>query len=444
MRKISEQLGKAEIGQGGVNTYSGVIRSDEFLPELRGKKAIRKYREMRDNDSTIGATMYATEQVLRDVKFTVEPANNTPEAQAEADFVISILDDMEQTLDDHISEALSFLTYGFSLFEVVYKRRMGPSTSNPKKYSKYNDGRIGIRKLASRAQWTIDRFDVDRKTGTTKGVFQDVTFGIGTNYIPSTKLLHYRTTTLNNDPSGRSILRNSYASYTYLSNLQAIEAIAVERELNGIPIGRIAAEYLSPEATADQVSLRNQMEKILRDLKFNEQGYALLPSDVYQDSDGKPTNTRIMDIELISSNGTRNIDINPIIQRYQHDIARSVMAEFLMLGGGANGSYALSKSKTDLFLRSMESYINSIFDVINKQLIEPLWHLNGLDFDLMPKIVAGDVAPHDLREISGFLRNLNSAGIDVSYHPETVQDLMSIAELNYDPNVAQPQQQETL
>jgi hypothetical protein len=444
MRKISEQLGKAEIGQGGVNTYSGVIRSDEFLPELRGKKAIRKYREMRDNDSTIGATMYATEQVLRDVKFTLEPANDTPAAQAEADFVISILDDMEQTLDDHISEALSFLTYGFSLFEVVYKRRMGPNTSNPKKYSKYNDGRIGVRKLASRAQWTIDRFDVDRKTGTTKGVFQDVTFGIGTNYIPSTKLLHYRTTTLNNDPSGRSILRNSYASYTYLSNLQAIEAIAVERELNGIPIGRIAAEYLSPEATADQVSLRNQMEKILRDLKFNEQGYALLPSDVYQDSDGKPTNTRIMDIELISSNGTRNIDINPIIQRYQHDIARSVMAEFLMLGGGANGSYALSKSKTDLFLRSMESYINSIFDVINKQLIEPLWHLNGLDFDLMPKIVAGDVAPHDLREISGFLRNLNSAGIDVSYHPETVQDLMSIAELNYDPTVAQPQQQETL
>jgi len=442
MRKISEQLGKAEIGQGGVNTYSGVIRSDEFLPELRGKKAIRKYREMRDNDSTIGATMYATEQVLRDVKFTVEPANNTPEAQAEADFVISILDDMEQTLDDHISEALSFLTYGFSLFEVVYKRRMGPNTSNPKKYSKYDDGRIGVRKLASRAQWTIDRFDVDRKTGTTKGVFQDVTFGIGTNYIPSTKLLHYRTTTLNNDPSGRSILRNSYASYTYLSNLQAIEAIAVERELNGIPIGRIAAEYLSPEATADQVSLRNQMEKILRDLKFNEQGYALLPSDVYQDSDGKPTNTRIMDIELISSNGTRNIDINPIIQRYQHDIARSVMAEFLMLGGGNTGSYALSKSKTDLFLRALESYIQAIVDVLNKQLVERLWELNGLNYKLMPTIVAGDVAPHDLREIAAFLRNLNGANIDVSSHPEVIQDLMDIAELRYDADVNQQEPQE--
>jgi phage gp29-like protein len=148
-----------------------------------------------------------------------------------------------------------------------------------------------------------------------------------------------------------------------------------------------------------------------------------------------------MDIELITSNGTRNIDIDPVIRRYQHDIARSVMAEFLMLGSGTNGSYALSKSKTDLFLRSMESYINSIFDVINKQLVEPLWQLNGFNYDLMPKIVAGDVAPHDLREIASFLRNLNGAGIDVSSHPEVIQDLMDIAELNYDSTVGNQTQE---
>ena len=100
-----------------------------------------------------------------------------------------------------------------------------------------------------------------------------------------------------------------------------------------------------------------------------------------------------------------------------------------MLGGGANGSYALSKSKTDLFLRSMESYINSIFDVINKQLIEPLWQLNGLDYDLMPKIVAGDVAPHDLRELGSYLRNLNGANIDLSQQADIVNALLTNAEL---------------
>jgi hypothetical protein len=429
MKKLSEEFGKLELGQGGSNTKDGTIRADEFLPDLKGKRAIRKYREMRDNDSTIGAIMYATEQVLRDVDYYVEPANDSDEAKKEADFVKSILEDMEHTLDDHISEALSHLTFGFSIFEVVYKRRRGPDFRAGKKHSKYTDGRIGVRKLASRAQWTIERFDVDKTTGDVLGVCQEQNYGIKSTYIPANKILHYKTTNTNNDPSGRSILRNAYSAYQYLKNLQNIEAIAVERELHGVPIGRIAAEYLSPDATADQASVRSQMEKILRDLKFNEQGYALLPSDVYRDADGKPTNQRIVDIELIASNGSRNIDINPIISRYQHDIARSVMAEFLMLGAGANGSYALSKSKTDLFLRSMESYINSIFDVLNKQLVEPLWHMNGLNFDLMPKICAGDVAPHDLRELGAYLRNLNGANIDLSDQDDIVNALLLNAEL---------------
>lgn len=429
MKKLSEELGKVELGQGGTNTKDGTIRSDEFLPDLKGKRAIRKFREMRDNDSTIGAIMYATEQVLRDVDYYVEPANDSDEAKKEADFVKSVLEDMEHTLDDHISEALSHLTFGFSIFEVVYKRRRGPDFRAGKKYSKFTDGRIGVRKLASRAQWTIERFDVDKTTGDVLGVRQEQNYGIKSLFIPANKILHYKTTNTNNDPSGRSILRNAYTSYQYLKNLQNIEAIAVERELHGVPVGRIAAEYLSPDATADQASVRAQMEKILRDLKFNEQGYALLPSDVYRDADGKPTNQRIVDIELITSNGTRNIDIHPIVARYQHDIARSVMAEFLMLGAGANGSYALSKSKTDLFLRSMESYINSIFDVINKQLVEPLWHMNGLNFDLMPKICAGDVAPHDLRELGSYLRNLNGANIDLSDQEDIVNALLANAEL---------------
>ena len=136
-----------------------------------------------------------------------------------------------------------------------------------------------------------------------------------------------------------------------------------------------------------------------------------------------------MDVELITSNGNRNIDIDPIIKRYQHDIARSVMAEFLMLGGSSTGSYAMSKSKTDLFLRSVESYINSIFDVINKQLVERLWQLNGLNYDLMPKVVPGDVAPHDLKELGSYLRNLNGAEINLSDQMDIVDALLNNAEL---------------
>ena len=434
VKNLSETQAKQVLGVAGDNVTNGQIRADEFLPELRGKKAVRKYREMRDNDSTIGAVMYATEQVLRDVKLHVKPANDSDAAKAEAEFVKSVLDDMDHTLDDHVSEALSFLSYGFAWFEVVYKRREGMQTTNPKKRSKSNDGRIGVRKIAIRAPWTVSKFDVDRVSGDVLGLYQDVGNFNGSHYIPVNKSLYYRTTSINGDPSGRSVLRNAYTSYEYLNNLQSIEAIAVERELAGIPVARIPAEYLSNDASSAQAGFVNNLRQILRDVKFNEQGYIILPSDTYPDKDGAPTNVRLVDVELMASNGKRNIDIDPIVKRYQHDIARSVLSEFLLLGS-QGGSYALSKSKTDLFLRALESYIQSIVDVLNKQLVERLWELNGLPFDLMPRIEAGDVAPHDLREIAAFLRNLNGANIDVSTHPEVIQDLMDIAELNYDPDV---------
>lgn len=436
VKKLSEAAAKSTLGVSGDNTHNGQIRADEFLPELRGKKAVRKYREMRDNDSTVGAVMYSVEQILRDVDLHVTPANDSDAAKVEKEFVESVLDDMDHTLDDHISDALSYLSYGFGWFEVIYKRRVGPTERSPKKHSKYTDGRIGVRKIAARAPWTINKFDVDQKTGDVLGVEQSVGIMNGSNYIPTNKSLYYRTTSLNGDPSGRSILRNAYTSYEYLNNLQAIEAIAVERELAGIPVARIPAEYLSGDASAAQSGFVHNLQQILRDVKFNEQGYIILPSDTYPDKDGSPTNQRLVDVELMASNGKRNIDINPIVSRYQHDIARSMLSEFLLLGT-SGGSYALSKSKTDLFLRALESYIQAIVDVLNKQLVERLWQLNGLSYDLMPTIIAGDVAPHDLREISSFLRNLNGAGIDVSTHPEVIQDLMDLAELDYDPDVGQ-------
>lgn len=431
MNKLSETSAKMTLGVSGKNTYQGDIRADEYQQELKGKRGIQKYKEMRDGNAIIGSIMYAVEQTLRDVEIKIKPADDSEEAKREADFLKSVLDDMDESLDDHISEALSYLTYGFGWFEVIYKRREGDFRS-PKKNSKFNDGRIGVKKIAIRAPWTVDRFEINQSTGEVLGMYQDAVWGKLPVMIPVEKSVYYRTTSLNNDPSGRSVLRNAYVSYTYLNKIQNYEAVAIERELHGVPIGRMPAEYLSSDASADQTNLRSQFERILRDLKNNDQGYALLPSDLYVDADGKPTNQRLMDIELITANGSRSIDIDPVVKRYQHDIARSLMAEFLMLGS-SGGSYALSKTKTDLFLRSLESYINNIVDVLNKQLVERIWQLNGLSWETMPKLVAGDVAPHDLREIASFLRNLNGAGIEVQEQVEVVEDLMGIAEIEFDP-----------
>jgi hypothetical protein len=174
----SQTKSKQILGIGGLHTHDGSIRADEHLRELKGRRAIKKFRSMRDNDSIVGAVMYAIEQVLRDVPYKVVPADESEQAQLEAEFVKQVLEDMDHSFDDHISEALSFLSFGFSTFEVVYKRRVGPRRKNPKKRSKFSDGRLGVRKIASRAQWTINRFEVDKQTGDILGVYQDKGFSV--------------------------------------------------------------------------------------------------------------------------------------------------------------------------------------------------------------------------------------------------------------------------
>ena len=62
-------------------------------------------------------------------------------------------------------------------------------------------------------------------------------------------------------------------------------------------------------------------------------------------------------------------------------------------------------------------------------MVEKLWDLNGLDPKLMPKIIAGDVAPHDLKELGSYLRNLNGADINLASQPDIVDALLANAEL---------------
>ena len=400
-----------ELGASGSYGMNDQLRPDEFLPKLRGLNATRTFREMKDNDPVIGAILMAFEMLLRAAEFRVEAANDSPEAEEAKLFVEQCFEDMEGTVDDFLAEVLTFLPFGFSVFEVVYKIRGGRNTSDTTRYSQFDDGRYGIQKLAPRAQWTIDRFLTDAN-GAITGVRQTaLTLKMSSVEIPIEKLLHFRTSTINNDPSGRSILRNAFTSYHYASHIQMIEAIAVEREMNGIPVGRIPSEYLADSATAAQQGFTNAFKKILRDVKFNDQGFILIPSDVYENDDGSKTSIPMVQFDLVTAKGTRAIPTGDVILRHQQNIARSVLADFLMLGSGDKGSFALSKSKTDLFLAAAAGYTEAISSVLNRQLLTRLWELNGFDPELMPSISFGDIAPVDLAELGAFVRDIAGAGM---------------------------------
>lgn len=410
MAKVpSKSVAVRELGVASEHTRN-YLKNDEFIPSLRGRRAIKKYREMRDNDPIIGAVLTAMDMMLRRVDWRIEPASETPEAQREADFVHGVLfEDMSHSFEEFMSQVTSMLPYGFAVFETVFKKRVGPGQSDPTRHSMYTDGRIGIRKLAPRAQWTIDQFKIGDDGGV-EGVYQLTSMVGKSAFIPIEKMLLFRTTSMNDAPSGRSVLRNAYLPYYAASHIRNIESIAIERELNGLPVGRIPSEFLSPNATDSQLATKNALIEMLRDVKNNEQGFILLPSDLIESEDGQPTQKYQVDFSLMASNGSRDIDTNKVIQRYEQSIARTVLAEFLMLGQSDRGSFALSKSKADLFLRSLEGYLHAIAAVINRHLMPRLWALNGLDYSLMPKLKPGDVAPVDLMELGDYIQRISGAG----------------------------------
>lgn len=410
--KLSDQPEKvaitAEAGVTGVKIASGYI-FDEFLNDLQGIKGRKKYREMQDNDATIGAMLMAVQMILRSVDLRVEPAEDDID-NFYAEFVEEDLEGLEQGIQELMSEILSMLVFGFSIMELVYYKR--------------DDGMIGTKKMAPRTQETIDKWDIE-DNGDLNGLWQQPPMGGGIVYMPITKVMHFRTTLNRNNPEGKSILRNAYKNYHFIKTIQMIEAIGIERDLNGLPVLKVPSEVLS---NPDHSEKKAAYEKLVRDVKVNSQGGVVLPSETWLDSEGRPSSVAQYELSLLSTEGTRSIDADKVIKRHQGDALRSVLADFLMIAQSGAGSMALSKTMTQLFYGAIEGYMGSICSEFNKKYVNNLWTFNNFPKEMKPCIKYGTIAPIDLTELGDFISKMAGAGFMLN-DAETENVLRDVAGL---------------
>lgn len=387
-----------ELGRIGQNRYGGTF-FEEFLPELRGQKGIRVYKEMSDNDDMVGAILFAIETLLRQAPFRVEPGGDTPADKEAAEFVESCMDDMQDTWTDTLSEVLSFLTYGWSYHEIVYKRRSGRNR-DPKKNSKYTDGLIGWRKLPIRSQDTLYQWEYDGEDNLL-GMTQLPPPDFGLRTIPLEKAIHFRTKSRKNNPEGQSILRTAYRSWYFKKGIQEFEGIGIERELAGIPKIKPpeGCDLYNPN-DPDMVRLLTWAESVVKNIRQDKCAGVVLPSG--------------FEFELVSSGGSRQIDTNAVINRYDNRICMTTMADFLMLGHEKVGSFALSSDKTELFSMAIGSYLDIICEAFNGQAIPRLIDLNGKHFSGItdyPQMVHGDVEKADIQKMAAYIRDMTGIGV---------------------------------
>lgn len=326
----------SELGRTGLSQSYGVIQ-EEFLRDLSGVRWPRVVKQMLANDPVINAMLFAIEMLVRQVEWEFKPASDSNEDKEIAEFFKGCLfEDMSSSWEDTLSEILSFLPWGWSYHEVVFKRRAGES-SDPSLNSKFNDGKIGWRKWPIRSQESLERWSID-DAGGIQGMIQRPAPKYIEITIPIFKSLLFRTTSHKNNPEGKALLRACYRPWYFKQQIENFEGIGIERDLAGLPTMKIPADYLAPDADAEKKAVGDYCKELVTSIRANGQEGVVYPSDVYPD-----TSIPMFEFTLAGTGSRRLFDTDKIIARKNQEILMRLMADFIILGHEKVGSFALAQ-----------------------------------------------------------------------------------------------------
>ena len=380
-----------EIGNTGLKNSGGMVY-EEFLPKLQWPRAGAVYHEMSSNDPVVTSILMASRQLIRKVEWSVEPASQKRADVKAAQFLEECMNDMSGTWSSFIDDLMSFFEYGCSYMEIVYKKRNGNGTK-AKCSSKYDDNRIGWRKISGRAQTTLQRWEID-EYGSIRGMYQYTDKGVV--FIPIEKALLFRTTTARNNPEGKSFLRGAYRPWYFKKHIEEVEGIGIERDLAGLPVITAPAGLdLFDKNNPKAIQTKNDALKLVSSIRRDRNEGVVL-------SDG-------WKIELLNSGGT-HMDTSGVINRYDQRIAITMLSDIVMMGGDKVGSFALAKTKESLLAAALDAQLANVVDILNEIAIPRLFALNTFTgLSGFPKFKVTSVITPNLTDLGNFIRALSGA-----------------------------------
>lgn len=393
--------GFREFGSTGLQRMGGSI-SEEYLPELKGIRGVKVFKEMSENDPIGSAMTFSLGRLISRLPWEIMPPENaSPEEDAATAFTRSAFTDMDTPWEQVLEDALSMVVYGWCFMETTYKIRGGNAVEEWRR-SAFDDGRIGWKSFRIRAQETLVQWIFDSR-GNLLGMQQMDPNGGGLREIPLAKALLFRTTTYKDNPEGRSLLRGAYRPWYFKKRMEEFEGIGVERDLAGLPVAWLAPEYFGEDPKYAQ-TLRT-MQQVVADVRNDATGGLVLPR-AYDDKGNK-----LIDFELMASPGQKAFDTNAIIERKSREMAMSILMDFLMLGHENVGSHALGTAKIDLWETSIEWVAKGIAAVFQEYAIRPLLKANSIAVARPPQLVFGDLANADLGTLGQFVKDMVDAGV---------------------------------
>ncbi len=411
------------VGVGATAIFGGYIHSTEKNASLSGTRKYITFSENMVNIAIVGAGVRYFLNLVAKASWNVTPADESPAAKEAAEFMDNVLYDMESPWARVVRRASMYKFYGFSIQEWTAKVR--------------EDGRIGIRDIAPRPQSTIERWDREEKHGEIEGMVQRNPQNGEEIYLPRNKVIYVVDDSLSDSPEGLGIFRHiAQEAERYLRYLD-LEGYGIETDLRGIPILRaplalLAGLVKSAKITKDE---KDAMIQVLKDFIDNHirspESGLLLDSIPYrtEDEKGTPSSEKQWDVELLKANTSSLPDVMKAITRVNRNIAILLGVEQLLLGSDGKGSYSLSRDKTNNFFLIVDSTLSELGESFDKDIVDVVWRLNGLDEKLKPSLTPEPIKFSDIEQVTTALRDLATAGAPLDVDDPAINEVRELAGL---------------
>ena len=405
LKAVTKPKPTEEIGAPGLKEFGGFIQ-EEFVVDLRGQRGALRYQEMVNNCPAISAALTTMKNTaLRAIgDGRVEPFSSKSEDVERAEFVQECLDDMCHSRSDMDTEALTMFEHGFAPLNIVYKRRGGFKTDEELS-SRFDDEAVGWKKISLRAQESVLNWEFDEAGRRVLGMTQIPAPTYVQYTISIDRLALFRTSAIKGNPEGISLLRSAYFAWKFFKRGTTIGWVGAERDVSGIPLLRGPGSLFSASPSTDQASGLARLKQIGENVRNDEQACVLLPSDVDPE-----TKTPLFTFELVSSPGTKVMDVPAMTRDQERQILMVLFSDFLLLGHEKIGTQALFTGRMGLYAMQLDSLLDRYDETLNRQLIPRLGLLNGWPMDQLPYYKHGTVSETALEELGKFLQAYSSAG----------------------------------
>lgn len=415
--KGSESLFEGK-GSPGYASYNGFIEEKEKHPSLIGAKKFLTYSDMLANTSIVGAGVRYFLNLISKAQWNVEPFDDSTEAKEYAELLESAIHDMDTPWYRVVRRSAMYRFYGFSIQEWILKRRI--------------DGRLGFMDIEPRPQHTIERWDLEK--GKVVGVVQRNAQDFSEVYLDVDWLVYITDDSITDVPEGIGLFRHIVETVDKLKRYEQLEAFGFETDLRGIPVVKAPLEDLAELVRRGEItqSERNAILDPLKNFVTNHIKTAKLGMMI--DSSGyraKDTAEAVSGkdkwgVELLKGSSTSQDAIAVAINRLNHEIARLLGVEALLLGADGRGSEALSRDKSQNFFLIVDSTLMELAESYKKSIVRVLGEQNGMDMQKMPDFKPEAIKFKDVEEITTALKDLASAGAPIMADDPIINEIRDL------------------